>query len=51
LERLTALANIRGVNLNNALVVAELKKAGWSSSDIDKAKKGIGGGRTETSPG
>jgi hypothetical protein len=40
LERLTAIANLRGVNLNNALVVAELKKAGWSSSEINRAKKG-----------
>jgi hypothetical protein len=43
LERLTAIANLRGVNLNNALVVAELKKAGWSSSEINKAKTSAGG--------
>ena len=40
LERLTTLANIKGVNLNNALVVAELKKAGWTSSEINRARKG-----------
>jgi hypothetical protein len=40
-ERLMTLANIKGVNLNNALVVAELKKAGWTSSEINKAKNGI----------
>ena len=40
LERLTTLANIKGINLNNALVVAELKKAGWTNSEINRAKKG-----------
>ena len=40
-ERLMTLANIKGVNLNNALVVAELKKSGWTSSEINKAKNGI----------
>ena len=40
LERLTTLANIKGINLNNALVVAELKKAGWTTSEINRAKKG-----------
>ena len=40
LERLMTLANIKGVNLNNALVVAELKKAGWTSSEINRAKNG-----------
>lgn len=49
LERLTSLANIRGVNLNNALVVAELKKAGWSTSDINKAKNTVGSVSATTS--
>jgi hypothetical protein len=43
MERLTAIANLKGINLNNALVVAELKKAGWSSSEINKAKTSAGG--------
>jgi len=41
-ERLMTLANIKGVNLNNALVVAELKKSGWTSSEIERAEKGLG---------